>query len=160
MKERERTRRHRRSRPRHKELPQNPESTLVQPRGSSRFRRNAVLLTALSTAALVALSLEYPLHQIELVSSYGKDFIGPLFAWSSLQLLSLNFPKLENWAKSIRPLIPYSTYALGMELFQYQFADVQEQLNLPGRYDPWDLAALGAGTAFALAANRFILQRK
>ena len=115
---------------------------------------------AITSNLIADFSHRYSLHGIELLSSYGKDFIGPLLYWGSLQLVSIIHPRFYEWSKSPKALIPYSIFALGIETHQYFNRDIAATIANGPRYDPWDFVAFGAGTAFAMAVNKYILQRK
>lgn len=132
-----------------------------QPIGGERFapeiQKKLRVWLGLSALSLATFSmLGYPIHENEFLSSYGKDFLGPLATWYSLSAV----PRLEKLAQSKIPLLIYAVYAINMELLQSHGRFIQEQMASPARYDPWDLVMWGAGTAFALGVNRFITGRQ
>lgn len=117
----------------------------------------ARILTGMTAWSFAAFSIDYKIHQTELLSSYGKDFIGPLIFYSFAQALTLAGPKFERFGKPKATLAVYGIYALGVEFMQYQSQGLNDALG--SRYDPYDILALGLGTAFALGVNKYLNRR-
>lgn len=117
----------------------------------------AKILTGMTAWSFAAFSFEYKAHHIELLSSYGKDFIGPTIFYSFAQALTIASPRFERFGKPRATLAVYWIYALGSEFIQYQTQNSVDPLG--GRYDPYDILALGLGTAFAIGINKYLNRR-
>jgi hypothetical protein len=108
----------------------------------------------LLTMGIIGYSKMWNLHQNDLLYGYAKDFLGPLGSWYAASTAAMHVPRLTRWALSKRPLVWYGAYAVLFEGFQYLTRSVEDKVG--GRFDWWDLGAWAAGTAFAIAVDRFI----
>lgn len=101
-------------------------------------------------------SRRYDWHHIELLSSYGHDFIGPTGWWLVTQGL---FSRVE-FFRSRANILLASALSFGFEGMQYivsqKAPQVLENHALGGRFafDPYDLVAYTAGTIAALGLHR------
>lgn len=112
---------------------------------------------------LAAYASSYNMHETALLSSYGRDFLGPVIAAQMGQFWStagraLNIPIPERLTRSSLPFITAALiYAGTYEGYQYyaQQEGVQ-QVKKDGRFDVGDLAAAGLGAVFARQMSNFI----
>ncbi len=117
---------------------------------------------ALTGAGLFAQS--YNLHGSEILSSYGKDFLGPVVFGQGGQLLATTREALgrPTSKKLTHSPTPYIALALaisylheGMQFYASQNQTVQEQME-GGRFDPIDLAVYAVGAVFAYRVSKWV----
>lgn len=130
-------------------------------RESLGYKKSALMwariLTGMTAWSFAAFSVDYKIHQNELLSSYGKDFIAPLIFYSFAQALALAGSRFQRFGKPRVALVAYGIYALGAEFLQHQSGNLNDTIG--SRYDPYDILALGLGTAFAIGVNKYLTRR-
>lgn len=127
------------------------------PRGGER------LLLTIGLAGADYFSRRYDWHHVELLSSYGHDFIGPTVWWLVTQGL---FPRVD-FFRSRANILLASALSFGFEGMQYiasqKAPEILEQHALGlGRFafDPNDFIAYTLGTVAALRLHRILYGKR
>lgn len=137
----------------------NPSIPVETPRGGVRL----IPLT-LGLVALDLFSRRYDIHHIELLSSYGHDFLGPAGWWLCTQgFVGYINPKIE-FFRSRKNIFLATGLSFAFEGLQYLAEQkTQNIFEMGGNkyvYDPNDLLVYTLGTVAALGLHRMLYGTK
>lgn len=119
--------------------------------GTERLARRVA--DSLWVVVFVVIGLQYLNVRAGPLTNWGGDFFGSMAVYGTLRTGG----RRSNWLARMRPSPLWSAAIVLVGCIAWELGQISHVI--PGRYDPWDIAAYVLGVAVVFTAEKVFLRR-